>query len=135
MNKIALVATEFTPHILLDHNTFTFEIKGESSPEDAKQFYSPIIKWIDDFGKYLHFLYESNPELVKRDLVFHFHLDYVTSSSLKNIYDLLLKIETLKIYTDNLLIKWMFDEGDDDMKDNGLEFSKMLKIPFEILSA
>jgi hypothetical protein len=135
MNKISLEATDFTPRILLDHITFTFEIIGESSPEDAKQFYSPVIKWIDDFGKYLHFLYQSNPALVKKDLTFHFHLDYVTSSSLKNIYDLLLKIETLKAYTNNLKIKWMYDEGDDDMKDNGVEFSKMLKMPFEIVSA
>jgi hypothetical protein len=135
MNKLSLEATDFTPHILFDHIEFRFELKGESSPEDAKQFYAPVIKWIDDFGKYLHFLYESQPTLNKRELIFHVHLDYVTSSSLKNIYDLLLRIETLKAYTKKLLIDWKYDEGDEDMRDNGEEFSKMLKMPFEISAA
>ena len=135
MNKITLEATECTPKVLLDHIDFKFEIKGESSPEDAKQFYSPFLKWIDDFGNYLHFLYTSNPGTKKRDITFEFHMDYVTSSSLKNIYDMLVKIESLRPHTDNLKVKWIYDKGDEDMQDNGLEFSKMLKVPFEVVSA
>jgi hypothetical protein len=135
MNAITLDKTEFTPRVLLDHVNFKFEIEGESSPEDARQFYAPLIKWIDDFSSYLHFLYTNSPKANKRDIVFTFHLDYVTSSSLKNIYDLLMKIEGLKAYTDHLTIRWLHDADDEDMQDNGLEFSKMLKLPFEVISA
>jgi hypothetical protein len=135
MNAISLEATEFTPRVVLDHVNYIFEIIGESSPEDARQFYTPLIKWVDDFGKYLHFLNANSPKASGRDITFVFHLDYVTSSSLKNIYDLLQKIESLKAYSDKLKIKWVYDADDEDMQDNGQEFSKMLKIPFEIQSA
>jgi hypothetical protein len=135
MNPIVLDQTEFTPKVVLDHVNFKFEIAGESSPEDARQFYAPLIKWIDDFGKYLHFLYSNNAASTRKPLVFSFHFDYVTSSSLKNIYDLLVKIEKLKEYTDQLTIRWVYDAEDEDMEDNGHEFSKMLQIPFEVVSA
>jgi hypothetical protein len=135
MNAISLERTEFTPRVNFDHVNFKFEIEGESSPEDARHFYAPLLKWIEDFGSYLHFLYSDSPTATKRDIVFTFHLDYVTSSSLKNLYDLLVKIESLKSYTDHLLIRWVHDADDEDMEDNGREFSKMLKIPFEVLGA
>jgi hypothetical protein len=45
------------------------------------------------------------------------------------------KIEALKPHTDNLLVKWLYDKGDEDMQDNGIEFSKMVKIPFEVICA
>ncbi len=135
MNKISLEATEFSPRVIFDHIDFVFKIEGESSPEDARSFYAPLIKWVDDFSLYLHFLYSSKPDTVKKDIVFLFHLNYVTSSSLKNIYTLLLKIDLLKAYAAQLSIKWMFDKGDEDMQDNGIEFSKMVRTPFEILSA
>jgi hypothetical protein len=135
MNKIALPATEFTPSVTMDHINFKFEIKGESSPEDARQFYSPLIKWVDDFGKYLLFLNDNSPGKKKETLVFTFHLDYVTSSSLKNIYDLLKKIESLQDYVHEVKIYWIYDAEDEDMKDNGLEFAKMLKMPFDVAGA
>ncbi|MFI5150505.1 MAG: hypothetical protein ACHQRM_12280 [Bacteroidia bacterium] len=31
--------------------------------------------------------------------------------------------------------KWIYDADDEDMQDNGQEFSKMLKVPFDIVSA
>jgi hypothetical protein len=135
MNKILLEATEFTPHVSFDHIDFVFEIKGESSPEDARAFYAPLIKWVDDFAKYLHFLYASSPLSPRKPIHFVIHMDYVTSSSLKNIYTLLLQIDLLKAYTSDLKVKWIYDKGDEDMQDNGIEFSKMVKTPFEILSA
>jgi hypothetical protein len=134
MNKILLEATEFTPNVSFDHIDFVFELKGESSPEDARAFYTPLIKWVDDFAKYLHFLYSGNPASAKKPIHFVFHLDYVTSSSLKNIYTLLLQIDLLTAYSSDLKIKWIYDKGDEDMQDNGLEFSKMVKTPFDIQS-
>jgi hypothetical protein len=135
MNALALEATEFTPKVVLDHVNYLFEIKGESSPEDARQFYSPLIKWVEDFGNYLHYLNSKSEKSAQREVCFQFHLDYVTSSSLKNIYDLLQKIEALRTYSDKLKVKWVYDADDEDMQDNGQEFSKMLKVPFEIVSA
>jgi hypothetical protein len=134
MNKIALEATEFTPLVIFDHVDFRFEIKGESTPEDARLFYGPLIKWIEDFGNYLHFLHLSTPSMKKKKMDFRVHLEYVSSSSLKNLFDLLLKIETLKPYSESIKIIWVADAGDEDMEENGLEFSKMVKIPFELMS-
>lgn len=135
MNKIALPATDSTPGITLDPVSFIFEIKGESSPEDARKFYQPLIQWVDDYGKHLHFVCNDYPEMKNKELIFTFHLNYVTSSSLKNIYDFLQHLQQLTAYTKNLKVQWIYDKGDDDMEENGKEFSAMIKIPFIIKSA
>ncbi|NOZ48135.1 MAG: DUF1987 domain-containing protein [Chlorobi bacterium] len=40
-------STSKTPKIDLDKNTGELKIIGRSLPEDAKEFYKPVLKWLD----------------------------------------------------------------------------------------
>ncbi|HXD92552.1 MAG TPA: DUF1987 domain-containing protein [Bacteroidia bacterium] len=130
MNKLILEATDTTPKVVLDHLENTFEISGEASPEDAKLFYAALFAWIEQYKSYLYYLNDKGD--IKKNLVFTFHLSYVSSSALKYTYNFLQHIEELKPLCDTVTIKWLYDKEDTDMEDNGKEFSTMVKIPFVI---
>lgn len=133
MNKLILAATDTTPQVTLDHLQNRFEIIGESSPEDSKQFYSSLFSWLEEYKSYLYFINEHNG--AKKALTFTFHLSYVSSSALKYTYNFLQKIEELKPMCESISIRWLYDKDDTDMEENGQEFSTMIHIPFIIEQA
>lgn len=133
MDQISIDKTAISPKVIFNHKDKIFLIEGESRPENSKIFYNPLISWIENYNKYLFWekdQLEQNGKL--NDLEFVFRFDYINSSSLKCVYDLLIKIEALKENVNSIKIVWLYDEGDEDMEDNGNEFANMLKLDFEI---
>ena len=119
MNAISIQATESTPTIKCDFENELIEILGRSIPENATEFYSPLIEWVTDFG---------NSE--KQNLKIIFFLDYINSISFKIIFEILLLTEKIKQGGKNVSILWKYDEGDDQILDEGYYFSSKLDIPF-----
>src|SRR6185312_10544099 len=110
MNKLVLEATDTTPSVVLDHLENKFEVIGEACPEDAKLFYSTLFTWLDQYKSYLYYLNDKSD--AKKNLVFTFHLSYVSSSALKYTYNFLQHIEELKPLCDSVTIKWLYDMED-----------------------
>lgn len=133
MYKLVIEQTDRTPHVSFDHLLLRFEIKGEISPEYAKDFFAPLFSWFDEF--YNHLQYADALATVKKDMNLVVHIDYITSSSLKCLYDLFKQTIRLKPYFKSVTVTWLYDPGDDDMKDNGEEFATMLDLGFEIRPA
>jgi hypothetical protein len=130
MNKLMIEATEISPKILFDPASRVFEIFGESRPENVREFYEPILNWLDEYGKEL-FSQPQDPEA--KPLTFNFKLEYFNSSSSKFILDILRKIIEYHSKGVNIVINWHFDEGDEDMQEAGEELSKMVNFPFNYL--
>ncbi|MCC5946603.1 MAG: DUF1987 domain-containing protein [Bernardetiaceae bacterium] len=116
MDIINLEGTEDTPKVLLDKANETFEVSGRSLPEDAAEFYQPIIEWLD--------AYSENPN---PSTPFMFKLEYFNTASSKLILDILSKLEDIE----GTSIVWYFHEDDEDMEEAGEEFSELVEIPFE----
>ncbi|MCS6823694.1 MAG: DUF1987 domain-containing protein [Cytophagaceae bacterium] len=116
MQILQLEGTEDTPRIFLDKSKNIFEISGRSLPEDAAEFYKPIIQWLSDYAK------DPNPstELIIK-------LEYFNTASSKLILDVLSKLEEIK----NSKVIWYYYEEDEDMKEAGEEFSELVDVPFE----
>ena len=119
MNAISIEATESTPTIKCDFENELIEILGRSIPENATEFYSPLIEWVKDFG---------NSD--KQNLKIIFFLDYINSISFKMIFEILLLTEKIKQDGKNVSILWKYDEDDDQILDEGYYFSSKLDIPF-----
>src|ERR1051325_414051 len=132
MQPIKIDATETTPGVVLDHTTDTFVIGGESRPENARKFYGPIIEWFDKHNQFLYWLKNDKGDAYKKDIRIDFRFDYLNSTSIKFVYDLLKKIEELKSNATSLKINWQYESGDDDMKESGEEYARMLGLDFEI---
>lgn len=118
---LKLKGSKETPDVNFDRDAGVFIIGGRSLPEDAAQFYQPIIAWMKD--------YASNP-LDNTELSTHF--EYFNSSSIKQLLILFKALESILDSGKTARIIWKYDEDDDLMEIKGKEFKRMLKIPFEL---
>lgn len=118
MNILNLEGTDDTPRILLDREKGVMEISGRSLPEDATQFYRPVLDWIQEYAMH------PNPTTT-----FVFKLDYFNTASSKLLLDLLFALEDLP----GIKVEWHFLEDDEDMEEAGEEFSELVEIPFEFI--
>ncbi|TAF66009.1 MAG: DUF1987 domain-containing protein [Cytophagales bacterium] len=119
LDVINLEGTEDTPKIILDKNNGIFEISGRSLPEDAADFYKPVLEWLEEYSK------QANEETN-----FIFKLEYFNTASSKLILDILSKLEKINGTT----ITWYYHEDDEDMEEAGTEFSELVEVPFEFKS-
>jgi hypothetical protein len=117
MDALKIEATVDTPGIILDPKNNHFEISGKSYPEDTKEFFAPILAWMD--------LYTSSPN---PETTFIFKLKYFNSSSYKPIFDILTKLETIAKKNCKVNVEWHYKTGDSDMKEAGEEFADLVNI-------
>jgi len=116
MNTIDIKGTEDTPAIILDKAAGKFEISGRSLPEDAAEFYSPVLQWLTEYASAPN----SNTDFTVK-------LEYFNTASSKLILDLLNKVESIK----GAKVIWFHYGDDEDMQEAGQEFSELVEIPFE----
>ncbi len=131
MDSLIIEATEDSPKIVFDTTSNRFTISGESRPENAGKFYSPVINWIVKFEETLAIRKKEMKD--ESPLVFVFKLDYFNSTSAKYIMDILL---VLKKFVDDgykVNIEWHYDKRDDDMLDAGNEFSDTVDMKFDFI--
>lgn len=128
MKKLNITATDKSPKVILDPESKIFEMEGNSRPENVRDFYYPIIDTLRDYLED----YVSNNK--KDDLFkFNFKLDYFNSSSAKFISDILVVFKTYAEKGANLKVYWYFEDGDEDMKEVGEDFSDMISTPFNFI--
>lgn len=128
MNNLIIEPTSNSPKVIFDYGRNLFEISGESRPEDVHKFYRPILQWLDDFGQDLSKQKDSNIPYE-----FNFNFEYFNSSSAKFILDFCKKLNTLRSAGNNIIVKWHYEEDDDDMHEVGFEMSRISKLPFEFI--
>jgi len=116
MNTINIKGTEDTPAIILDKASGKFEVSGRSLPEDAAEFYGPVLQWLTEYAS------AANPST---DFVIK--LEYFNTASSKLILDILNKVEAIK----GAKVVWFHYDDDEDMQEAGQEFSELVEVPFE----
>jgi hypothetical protein len=87
------------------------KIEGRALPEDASKLFAPLIAWIVD--------------CTAEEMNIEMNLDYFNTSVSKQLLDLFKKIEkNPNCKTVNL--KWMYEEGDDEMLETGELYQELL---------
>ena len=88
------------------------KITGRALPEDAITFFRPLLDWLRNFSA--------------EEINIEFNLDYFNTSVSKQILDLFKIIEN---NPDNkkIKVKWMYEDGDEEMLESGEIYSEMLK--------
>ena len=112
-----------TPEIILDAENSIFIMHGRSYPEDTREFFTPVLNWVDR--------YVQSPN---EETVFTFKLQYFNSSSYKPIYDILTKLAGIKEKGFAVNVTWFYKSGDNDMKSAGEEFAELVNVPFTFSS-
>ena len=124
MKVISYKSQDLSPGILLDRESGAFQIFGVSCPEDAVEFYNPIFNWFDE--------YITNP--LKRT-VLDFKMSYYNSVSAKVFLMIMAKLEDLSGAGHDVLIRWFYNEDDDDLEEAGEEFDSIVDLDFELISS
>ena len=116
-----IISTKSTPEIILNPEG-RIKISGRSMFENVSEFSEQIEDWIDE--------YLLNPaELTSVDI----YLEYFNIINFKNYYNLLKKIESLKLMDKKYIINWYYEEGDEDILEKGEYISSVLNIPFNYI--
>lgn len=122
MQALRIPATIKTPEVLFDPSNNVFEIKGKSVPENAEEFYMPVLDWFDD--------YVANPN---EETVLKLDLEYFNISSSKRLLFLLYKLNELASKEIAVRVEWHHNESDEDMFEVGQDFAFMVKVPFDFV--
>lgn len=121
MEPLILPETDDTPEVIFQPEKNIFKISRVSVPENAMQFYEPILSWIKDYSK------NPNPETV-----FDFRFEYMNTASSKQVIQIILLLEQL---SKNSLVKvrWYYDAIDEDMQNIGNRYKKLVNVDFDVI--
>ena len=119
MKAFKVEATEFTPKIYFDTDNLPFLVAGVSRPENANEFYEPVIEWLKR--------YKENP-LIATDIDFQF--DYFNTSSLKYFLIILSQFKEIVDSGKKVRISWYYDEEDDSMLEAGRNLEELSELNF-----
>lgn len=123
MENFRLEGTPKSPRVDFNASTGQLIISGRSIPENAREFYRPLIDWIEQYGQ--------NPKL---NTVFDVCLEYFNTSSSKALFDLFKTAEEIQLNgKSNVVVKWKYENDDWEMRDAGLEYSRIIQIPLEMI--
>ncbi|MBX7095397.1 MAG: DUF1987 domain-containing protein [Flavobacteriales bacterium] len=116
MASFYLEPTRNTPEIRFDNTSGVYFIRGKSFPENSKKFYLSLVEWV-----------MSNDVLPNSMLELQF--DYISSSSVIAVLEVIKRIESKN---DSVTVKWIFESGDDDMQNVGINYQKLCKLNIEL---
>lgn len=119
MEKLIVRPTRITPLIYFDPNRGLLELRGKSSPENSIQFYSNLIRDLEEFGRN-----------GKQNLIANFKFEYFNTSSSKCLFDIFRKLNIVKENGFELSINWYYEEDDEDMLEAGEDYADLLGIEF-----
>jgi hypothetical protein len=123
MENYYVEGSEERPTINFDMETGILEISDSSYPEYTNEIYNPVMEWLEEYLKESHMT-----------IVFNFKLDYFNTSTsfrFQQIINLLNEYHLEK--HGNVTINWYYQDGDIDMQENGEDYAKDAKAPFNLL--
>lgn len=121
MEPLEYKPTEKTPLISFNNYTGNFVISGRSIPEDSVGFYKPLFRWIEEYMK--------SPN-DKTELTVN--LEYFNTSSSKCLSDVFRLLEVMHIAGSDVLVKWVYEEDNEDILEIGESYSSSTKVPFKL---
>jgi hypothetical protein len=121
MEKLVIKKTNNSPSILMDPVKGLIEFKGSSFLEDSVSFYIPVMDWIDE--------YVANP----MDTTINCELTYFNSSAAKILITAFKSFKIIKKSNQKLIINWSYTDDDEDIRDSGLDFSKLTGLDFNMI--
>ena len=128
MEKLIIEPTLNSPRVILDPEKNQFEFSGESRPENVRNFYLPVLEWLD---KYAAELTDQGASKRNAGIEFKFSLEYFNSTSAKYILDVFKAINVLQTLGIKIQVNWLYEEDDEDMLEVGMEMARMSKLSFE----
>ena len=133
MQTLHIRASDTSPEIFLSPQNNSFFIRGNSAPEDVRALFYPINEWIKSF---IDEIIDGKNKIFNNENPFKFQVDllYFNSSSAKFLYDILLELKRLIPSGIPVIVEWIYEEGDSDMREAGVDISILAGFDFHYIS-
>ena len=114
--------TKNTPFIHISNEECIFEIKGKSYSLGLRDFYAPVLSWI-----------ENEMHKITCDIKCPFYITMINSESLLIFSEIIFKMNSHFKNGMNIKIDWVYEEDDEDMYETGMLLSELTQIPFKFV--
>lgn len=125
MRKLFIKETLNSPKVLFDPSKKRYEISGKSFPENSKTFYQPVFDWLGELA--------SEAEKAEQ-IILALSFEYISSSSVITLKQLLSKIKTLVSKGQDIQLLWYYDKGDPDIREIGEEYKKLTGLEIQLVA-
>jgi hypothetical protein len=105
--------TPSTPYILVDEEKKYMKLEGRSFHENVVSLFEEINNWLDDF-------LPSN----FGEFTFDCELNYLNSSTVKMLYNMLIKMDKFANKEKKIIINWITTESNDIIIECGEDFKE-----------
>jgi len=130
METLKIDGSSVSPKVHFSAQERLLEISGYSRPENARDFYNPLIKWIEELKDW----YMKNQSASHAEpFIFSFKYIYFNSSSAKFIFDIILQVSEIQKAGVPVNVFWYYDEDDDELREAGEELSEMAHTPLQFV--
>lgn len=129
MQTLFIESTRKTPEIKFSTDENIYSIKGMSAPEDVRAMYYPVIEWIRIF---VDDIIEGAVKVYSKENPFRLNIDlsYFNSSSAKFLFDILSELKRLALADVPVIIVWLYEKEDVEMKEAGTDFAELVGMEF-----
>ena len=124
MKKFFIKETLNSPKILFDPAKKRYEITGKSFPENSKIFFQPVFDWFNELSE--------NDK--SEEIILTLNFEYISSSSVITLKQLLSKIKTLITKGWNIGVLWYYEKSDPDIKEIGEEYKKLIGLDIKMIA-
>ena len=123
MKPLEIIEDHSCPNINLNASEGKIEIRGNSMPENARSFYTPVIEWIKK--------YSESPNSTT-EIIFQM---YLLNTSSTKLFNEIFKIinEIVESGKSSVNIIWYYAYGDEDIQEIGVDFKGFTKADFELI--
>ena len=130
--RLYIAPSQYTPEIDFDPKKHKFKMSGVARPEDSYEFFEPLLSWVESYVKQTLEDYEQN-KLLNETFIIMFDFEYMNSSSSKYIFQIISIFKKFYEKRLNVSIFWYYDDPDDQILEDGEDFSEIINIPFNFL--
>ena len=122
MNLLYIESTNETPYVSFNPEDGNLELSGKSILDDPDSFFIDLVEWLD--------LYISQPAKMTSFII---NLESFNTTSLKQVLNLLMKLDELFKANNNVEAHWIYNKDEDVMFELGQDYANMVKLPFKFI--
>jgi hypothetical protein len=105
-----------------DKDTGILELEGASYPENALDFFGPIVEWIKNYISE-----------IKKPFIMNIRINYINTSSTKCMLDMFEMLQEYYASGVSIKINWFYEKDDEDIMETGEEIGEGLDLPIEYI--
>ncbi len=128
MEVISIESSKHKPGVVLDPHNDQVLFSGFSLPEDAMDFFLPLINWFYEYSTHCE-------EKIKENKILQltFKLSYYNSASYRAFLEIFHILKKMKEKGMNIHLDWHYEKNDSSMFDGGKELAEMAELPVTLI--